>query len=354
MKSTLITIIQTLILPFAISFMLTPIVIRLSKRFNIMDIPNERKIHELPTPIGGGIGIYIAFLVFFILFPPERAMSGVLAGSSIIFLVGLINDIKGMSAFKRLMAHILASMILIASGVSVIIFKNEGIGFLLNSLITILWVVGITNAMNFFDGMDGLAPGLSIIYSFFLGIVFLQNQNIFMFLASLALIGSTLGFLPYNFKIKGNAEIFLGDSGSNLLGFVLASFAVIGEWSERKLIDSIMAPILIFAVLIYDMVYINVSRLLEGRVKGFKALLEYTGKDHLHHRLYVLLSDKPKTVFFIYLFSISLGIGALVLKDIPDPYSLLLLLQAFLIIMLVAILEIAENRILKGKHRVEK
>ncbi|MEW6675222.1 MAG: MraY family glycosyltransferase [Nitrospirota bacterium] len=234
MKSTITTIIQTLLLPFAISYTLTPVVIKLGKRFNIVDTPNERKIHEFPTPVGSGIGIYIAFLVFFILFPPEKVMSGLLAGSSIIFLVGLIDDIKGVSVFKRLMAHILASMLLIAFGVSVIIFKNEGIGFLLNSLITILWVVGITNAMNFFDGMDGLASGLSIIYSFFLGIVFLQNQNISMYIVSLALIGSTLSFLPYNFRVKGSAEIFLGDSGSNLLGFVLASFAVMGNGQREN------------------------------------------------------------------------------------------------------------------------
>jgi UDP-GlcNAc:undecaprenyl-phosphate GlcNAc-1-phosphate transferase len=209
--------------------------------------------------------------------------------------------------------------------------------------LTILWLLGITNAMNFFDGMDGLATGLSIITASFLGLfAFLTYQPFLGWLAA-ASVGSCLGFLPFNFRPRAPAAIFLGDSGSTFLGFVLAALAVKGEWAENSLVD-IAAPILIFWVFIYDMTHITVARIATGKVRSFRDWIAYVGRDHLHHRLASLLGSNRNAVVLVFSVSICMGLAAIALVHARALEAALLILQAILVAFIFAVLEHAGHR----------
>jgi len=207
--------------------------------------------------------------------------------------------------------------------------------------------------MNFIDGMDGLAAGVAAIISFFMGIVAYQTYQPVMGWIALALLGSCLGFLPYNFTRKRQASIFLGDTGSTFLGFILAALAVKGEWSSTSEIVSFSAPVLIFWILIFDMSYITVERILTGKVKTFRQWVDYVGKDHIHHRLYELLGDRRKAVLFIYFICATLGISAIALRNARPIDGILLVFQAFLITVIVSIAEYSGRKRENGHAVIE-
>jgi UDP-GlcNAc:undecaprenyl-phosphate GlcNAc-1-phosphate transferase len=223
------------------------------------------------------------------------------------------------------------------------LFPQSVVGSVANSALTLVWLLGITNAMNFFDGMDGLATGLSIITAGFLGFFAALTFQPFMGWLGVAILGSCLGFLPFNLRPKRPAAIFLGDGGSTFLGFVLAALAVKGNWAEDNIID-IAAPVLIFWIFIFDMTYITVARIATGKVRTFQQWIGYVGKDHLHHRLETLLGSRRRTVFLIFSLSISMGLAAVALRNARTLEAVLLLLQAAIIVVIVSILEHAGNR----------
>ncbi|MBI5893788.1 MAG: undecaprenyl/decaprenyl-phosphate alpha-N-acetylglucosaminyl 1-phosphate transferase [Deltaproteobacteria bacterium] len=329
----------------AFSFIATPLVKRFALKYNILDIPDARKVHSSPIPLMGGLGIYLAFLISILnnaIFPKE--LFAIIIGASIVFISGILDDVLKLSSRLRLSLQILAVTILLLNGISIIIFEQNWWGVLLNSFLTYIWIIGITNSMNFFDGMDGLATGLSILISFFIGIVAFQTNQPFLGWLAIAIMGGCIGFLPYNFGSRKPAGIFLGDSGSNFLGFTLASIAVMGEWSEKSMVSSLATPILIFSILIYDMTYITIERFASGKVHNIKEWLDYVGKDHLHHRMDRLLSSKRKTVLFIYLLSFTLGLNALLLRNTDHISAIILLTQVSCILIIVTIMEIASNK----------
>jgi UDP-GlcNAc:undecaprenyl-phosphate GlcNAc-1-phosphate transferase len=335
------------IVPLFLSLLLTPLARRIGIRWGIMDIPAQRRVHTVPTPKTGGWAIFISFIISAILFTKlQGEILGLLIAASFIFVVEIWDDTKELPAVLKLLSQIAASIIPIVFGVTIIIFPDNVWGNALNYALTVIWLVGITNAINFIDGMDGLAPGLSIIFALLFSVVFLQMGWFHIIPICLLIIGSCVGFLPYNFRGEKGATIFLGDTGSNFIGFIIASLAVLAEWSEMMLLPSLAAPVLIFAVVIYDMAYINVRRIVMKEVGGLRELLEYTGKDHLHHRLHYLLGSKTKTVLTIYLLAIALGMNALLIKLAPD-YFWVLLLQAVVILSFATILEIAASRRMK-------
>jgi UDP-GlcNAc:undecaprenyl-phosphate GlcNAc-1-phosphate transferase len=211
---------------------------------------------------------------------------------------------------------------------------------MVNRLFSVIWIVGITNAMNFFDGMDGLAAGLAAIISFFLAIVALQMGAPFVGWASVAMMGACLGFLPYNFRPGKRALIFLGDAGSTTIGFVLASLAIYSDWADLKPVVSIFSPLLIFWILIFDMAHITLSRVIKGKTRTFREWIEYVGHDHLHHRMARVLGGSTQSVLFIYLLALCFGLSAILLRNAHQPSEAFLLLsQALIIVVLVSILE---------------
>jgi UDP-GlcNAc:undecaprenyl-phosphate/decaprenyl-phosphate GlcNAc-1-phosphate transferase len=328
-----------------ISFGLTPLVIRLAYALGVFDFPASRKVHTEPTPLLGGLAIYIAFgtsiLANSIL---DQQVVAILVGGSLLVTMGVLDDVRSLPAGVRLLAQLLAVAVVIRSGVVLTLFGRSVVGNVLDPALTVLWLLGITNAMNFFDGMDGLATGLSIITAGFLGFFAALTFQPFLGWLAAAIVGSCLGFLPFNFRPRRPAAVFLGDAGSTFLGFVLAALAVKGEWAENKLID-LGAPVLIFWVFIFDMLHISVTRILSGKVRNFREWIAYVGRDHLHHRIEALLGSKRKAVLLIFLLSISMGLAAMALVNARTLEAVLLTLQAVVIVSIVTILERAGNRL---------
>jgi len=316
-------------------------------RLKALDYPDRyRKVHESPTPILGGVAIYIAFtsslLVNFVL---DAGMKAILLGATLLMVVGVINDLQHLSTSFRLITQFLITTLLISYGVTLNLFPKDSLWGLMGNIgLTYIWILGITNAFNFIDGMDGLAAGLGVITSFFMGIVAFQtNQPYFGWLA-IATLGSCLGFLPFNFKPHQPAEIFLGDSGSNFIGFILAAFAVKGEWADNNPLVSLTAPLLIFGVLIYDMAHITIARIAQKKVTTLRQWVEYVGRDHIHHRMESLFRSKKLSVLFIYLVSICLGLTAIVLRYARSLDALILLAQGVVVFVIITILEREGNR----------
>ena len=337
-----------LLFAFLLAFLLVRPIRAIAWHFGILDLPDNRKLHGQPIPLLGGVAVYLAFLVSLlansILSP---AVTGLLIAGTGVMLVSLVDDVRPLPASAKLGVLVVATLVVIYSGISLTLFPTRTLwGQGLNALLTILWVVGITSATNFFDGMDGLAAGLSAITAGFLGIIAYQSHQVFLGWVSAALLGATLGFLPYNFRPGRRATIFLGDAGSNFLGFTLASLAVLGEWAENSLVD-LAAPVLIFGVFTYDMVYITADRIVSGKVRCVRDWIEYVGRDHLHHRLEALFGGRAQSVLFIYGMSVCLGLTATVLRHADTRDALLLIAQGVIILLIVTILEREGNRRLR-------
>ncbi|MDO9514705.1 MAG: MraY family glycosyltransferase [Syntrophales bacterium] len=329
-----------LVFSFSVSAILTPVMRLVALKSGIVDVPGGRKIHEKATPLLGGVAIVVAFIAALLAnMILERSVVFLLCGGVVVALMGLVDDWRGVSARLKLFVQILVVLILIHSGIVLNLFPHTMWGYWLNVLFTILWIIGITNAMNFIDGMDGLASGIAAIMAMFMGVVAFQTDQPFMGWIAVAMVGSCLGFLPFNFGLKRPASIYLGDTGSTFIGFMLAALAIKGDWADSSRIVSFSAPVLIFWVLIYDMAYITVERVVTGKVKSLKEWIDYVGTDHIHHRLYNLLGDKRKAVLFIYFLCATLGISAITLRYARPIDGILLVIQAFLVTVLVSIAE---------------
>jgi UDP-GlcNAc:undecaprenyl-phosphate GlcNAc-1-phosphate transferase len=322
----------------------TPLIIWIADAFGVLDVPSARKVHSTPTPLLGGLAVYLGFVAAILANSIlDSQVTAILIAASLLVVVGVLDDAFELPASVKLFAQFVAVAIVISSGVVISLVPRLWLGPLVDVLLTVLWLLGITNAMNFFDGMDGLAAGLSIITGGFLGLfAYLTNQPFLGWLAA-AVVGSSLGFLPFNLRCRTTAAIFLGDAGSTFLGFVLAALAIKGEWAENHLID-LAAPILIFWVFIYDMSYITVARIVRGKVRTFREWITYVGRDHLHHRLASLLGSNRKAVLLVFLFSICMGLAAIVLVRARTAEAVLLIAQAVLIAAIISILEHAGNR----------
>jgi UDP-GlcNAc:undecaprenyl-phosphate GlcNAc-1-phosphate transferase len=214
----------------------------------------------------------------------------------------------------------------------------------LNIPLTVLWLVGITNAINFFDGIDGLAAMISIIISTFLGIIAFKTNQAALGWFSVAMAGSCMGFLPYNFRFGKSAVLFLGDAGSTFLGFTLAGLAIMGRWSNSSQFVSLTSPLLIFGILIFDMIYVNFSRIKNKQAGNLFQLLTCVNKDHLHHRLLFMDFSRKEVVFIISIMSACLSVSALIIMNQEIIEAVLGITQAIMIIGLIVIL------MLKGRE----
>ena len=329
-------------LSFSLSFCLNPAFAWIAKRLNILDIPDERKLHKEATPLLGGAAVFVGFSVAILtngIF--SKPLLVILIASLILFGVGILDDFREVSAGIKLLAQLVCTLLVMSCGIVLRVLPVDLglIAIIGNSLLTVFWIIGITNAMNFFDGMDGLAAGLGALISFFLGVVAFQTAQPYLGWIAVAMLGGCLGFLPFNFRSKKNAAIFLGDAGSIVIGFILACMAVYGDWSESSPVVALVSPVLIFWILIFDMVHITVDRILTGKVTNFKQWIEYVGKDHLHHRLANVLGGKKQSVLFIYLLSLCLGTSAVVLRNARPADAVLLIIQASIMVVLITVLE---------------
>ena len=327
---------------FLIVFLSTPLFRKLAIKFNILDIPNHRKVHKESTPLLGGLAVYIGVILGLILnLANMRLYSGLIIGSTIILIVGLIDDMKGLSATFRLIVQLVAALIIIGSGVRFSFLPNNLWGDTGEIILTLIWVIGITNALNYLDGIDGLAAGIASIITLFFSIICYQTNQIGLALANMTIAASCLGFLPHNF-IK--AKIFLGSAGSTFIGFAIAGMAVMGNWAEDNVVK-LAVPILILGVPIFDMLLTTIMRIKEEKISTIIEWLKYAGKDHFHHRLIDLGLHPTEAAFFIYCVSISFGIGAIMVSNEKAIIGILSIMQAFIIFTVIAILMVVGNRI---------
>lgn len=331
-----------LVLAFSLCFCLTPVFRRLAYRFNVLDCPDARKVHGRCTPLLGGGAVFGAFLTAMLANGIINFALGVIIGAAtVLFVVGMMDDILELPAGGKLVAQIGAAIAVMLAGVTLnVVPRSLGPITLIGNLsLTLIWIIGITNAMNFFDGMDGMAAGLGAIISFFLGVVAFQTEQPLLGWVAVGMMGSCIGFLPYNLMKAGPATIFLGDAGSTVIGFILACLAVYGHWAKADPVGALAPPILIFWILIFDMVHITVDRIILGKVRNFRQWVEYVGRDHLHHRIEAVVGGPKRSVLFIYMLAVCMGISAVVLINAGTIDMLLLILQAVVIVVLITVLE---------------
>jgi UDP-GlcNAc:undecaprenyl-phosphate/decaprenyl-phosphate GlcNAc-1-phosphate transferase len=337
-----------LIFSLVSAYFITPLFRFLALRWNILDRPNFRKIHDQPTPLLGGAAVYVAFTAAILIngiFLP--GMKILLLGGSMIFFIGLIDDAFPLPALLKFILQIVVALFVVLVGhIQLTFFFGTSWEPLLNVPLTVLWMVGLTNAMNFFDGIDGLASAMSIVASLFLGLLAFNTDQPALGWFAVALLGSCAGFLPHNFRFGKSALLFLGDGGSTFLGFMLGGLAVLGRWSGSSQFVSLTAPILIFGVLIFDMLYVNLSRIKNRRATSFVQLLNCANKDHLHHRLLFLGFARKEVVFIISTISVCFGVSALIIIGQDFTEAVLGLFQAVLIIGLIVTL------MLKGREKI--
>ncbi len=330
-------------------FCLTPVMILVARHYNIFDIPNERKIHTRPMPRLGGAALLIGFWAVALMnLPWTREFLAILAGGTIIAVMGIMDDVRSLSSRVRLVGQVIAAGIVIWAGLIVSFMPKTWWGQLIAVVITLVWILGIVNALNFADGLDGLASGMAVIAAvfFFLIAIYLRQPHV-AFLAALV-AGGCLGFLVWNFK---PAKIYLGDGGSTFLGFLLACLALYGGWSHDGFIVALGIPTIILGVLIFDMIYITIARIKNGHVRTVQQWLDCTGKDHFHHRLMSLGFTEVMAVVFIYLVCLILGLNVLVLERIRNPLGVTILLVHALLIFTVIFLLMRAGHALQGNKK---
>lgn len=329
---------------------ITPVIIYVSSKFNIEDKQKFFKGCLISTPLLGGVAIYLSFVIVLLLYQPWLSKTqSIFWGGSLIFVLGTIDDIYPLSSRIRLFGQIAAAIIVMSSGLVVSFMPDTIWGNILGILITFTWILGIVNATNFIDGADGLASGLTFISSVFFFLITLHLQQYHVCLITIILAGCCVGFLVFNFK---PARIYLGDGGSTFLGFLLACIALYGGWSDKGCFYALGIPGFILSVLIFDMIYITLSRIRNGNVRNFKQWLDYRGRDHLHHRLMNIGFKEEQAVLFIYLICVILGLSALVLEHIKASYPVIVLIfQAVLIFIVIIILMLVGRRISDQNRR---
>lgn len=308
-----------------ISYLLIPAVKRIAERYNYFSHPDTDRWHKTPTPLFGGVAIYLAFIgttLFFNLYHKEAITPflNLLICSTLIFLLGLIDDIKKLPPQIKLVGQIIISAIAVFLGLQIEIITNP----LISIPLTIFWFIAITNAFNLIDNMDGLSSGIAFISSIILFVFsFISGNTMLMYLTA-SIAGATLGFLRYNFN---PAQIFMGDSGSMFLGFSLASVALMGTWQEASnLAVTLIIPVTVLAVPIFDTTLVTVVR----RLKGIP--VSQGGKDHTSHRLVMLGLSERKAVLILYGISVFFGLLAVTGFYLNIYITLLIVIIAMVIL----------------------
>jgi UDP-GlcNAc:undecaprenyl-phosphate GlcNAc-1-phosphate transferase len=311
----MLTFLLTFLIALILTILLTPMVRSFASEIGAVDRPAERKVHTKNIPRSGGQAIFFSFLVavlFGLLIGGSsgskihpQPILGILLGGSIVFLIGLLDDLYRMKPVAKLIGQLIAAGVTIYFGVSITFMTNPFDGLiplgLLAIPLTVLWLVGMTNAMNLIDGLDGLACGVTAISSLTLALVALRTHQMGAALLMLALAGAAIGFLRYNFH---PASIFLGDSGSYFLGFILAAAAIVGVF-KTTLVVALVIPLLILGVPIFDTIFAILRRLKE------KKNLFSADDKHIHHLLLRAGLNQREAVVSIYVVCLLLSAIAL-------------------------------------------
>lgn len=313
------------IIAVGMALLVTPGVIYLAKKTGALDKPDARKVHKDPIPRIGGLGIYLAFMaamgavLFMVPVDAEvrQEIMGLMVSGTIIVIIGLVDDYTNLPAKVKLLGQILAACVLVLGFDVRIDFITDPFGdYLFLEFLavpaTLFWIVGLTNTVNLIDGLDGLAAGVSSIAAVTIFLVALQQGFMLVAVLTAALAGAAIGFLYYNFN---PARIFMGDTGSMFLGFMLAGISVIGAVKSAATI-ALIVPILALGLPIMDTTFAIVRRY-RGGVPIFKP-----DKGHLHHRLLDLGFTQRQAVLLMYVISALLGLSAVALTEVSPQMSI--------------------------------
>ena len=334
-----------IVITFIFAIILTPITIKFAHKFNLVDVPTDnRRIHKKPMPRIGGVAIVLSmalgFLIYYLFTKDiesialDRKFVGYALGAFIIALMGIIDDVVNLRARYKFVFQLVAALIVYYFGIRITGFKipfiyTDTINFELIDLpLTLLWVIGVTNAVNLIDGLDGLAAVISAISATALLTIFIATSaSLDAIIITAVLVGATLGFLPYNFN---PAKTFMGDVGSNFLGFTLSVVSILG-FAKGYTVVAIIVPIIALGVPIFDTVFAMVRRFIKG-----EPLLKPDGA-HIHHRLLKRGLNQRQAVLLLYTITSILCIISVVMIS-ADIWKLLLLIIALFFFVIIGIL----------------
>lgn len=346
-----------MLLAFAVSllvaYVMTPPVKRFAEKVGAIDVPRDnRRVHDHPIPRMGGLAIFIGFVLSLIFFVPmSTKVLGLLVGSVIIAVMGGVDDIVSLNPWVKLAGQIVAAIVAIRCGLVFDVISNPNIfaeetyieiGWLSIPL-TMLWIVGCTNAVNLIDGLDGLAVGVSAISSMTMLIVSLFVSEPVVSIILAALTGACLGFMPYNLN---PAKIFMGDVGSQLLGFVLSTASIMGLFKLHAII-TFFVPLLALALPLADTIFAFFRRILHGQ-SPFKA-----DKGHFHHRLLAMGLNQKQVVAVLYGISAVLGLLAVLMAGDSMAVKIICLVAAFIISLGIWLKVFKNNPNLREHHAEE-
>ena len=319
------------LLAFIVSFMATPYSIKIAEKIGAIDIPkDDRRMRKKSIPKLGGIAVITGFAISLIylvsvmniegsinLFDENqyfRKLIGLGLGTIIITITGIIDDTKTLKPLQKLFGQVLAAIVAVAFGIRISdtdipFINNITLSHEISLVVTVIWIVGITNAINLIDGLDGLSSGIALISCISLLIIFALNYSpMIAILMITSLIGALVGFLPFNFS---PAKTFIGDTGSNFLGYILSIVSILGAAKTYTAVV-IALPMLVLGLPIFDVVWAIIRRIIKG--KSIKAIF-MADKGHLHHRLIARGFSQKQAVLVMYAMSAALGLFAIILLD---------------------------------------
>jgi UDP-GlcNAc:undecaprenyl-phosphate/decaprenyl-phosphate GlcNAc-1-phosphate transferase len=309
-----------------LSLSLTYLVRTQATRLGFVAAPRQDRWHQQPTALMGGIAIYAAFLAgYFLVFPPSPKMGAILIAGTLLFATGIADDLLQFKPYIKLVMQLVAAAITVYAGLRLQLTDSE----LLNDFITIFWLVGLTNAVNLLDNMDGLAGGISFIACVFLAITFLLNDQTYEAMLGVLLAGAVLGFLFFNFN---PASIFMGDCGSMFLGYTLGGIALLSNYGfTRNLASVFLTPVLILMIPIFDTCLVTITR------KGSGRPVSQGGRDHTSHRLVALGMSERRAVLVLYLLAAASGALALLVRGMRLEVTVLVVSGFALTIILLGL-----------------
>jgi len=330
MSHPYIYVVITLLTAAAVAFLMTPLVNKLAHRINAIDIPkDERRMHRHPIPRLGGLAIFGGFItaVFVMWLLPDIlvvdwTMVRLLGGTTMIIMLGLLDDVKPLPAWPKFLVQISAALLVVLGGVEIERFSNPFIEGAYVELgmwsipLSVLWIVAMTNAINFIDGLDGLSVGVSSIGAMAIFIVAAMKGNWQIALLMAALTGGALGFLPFNLH---PASMFAGDTGALFLGYMLGTVSIMGLFKLTAIV-SFAVPLLILALPLFDLIFSSVRRIISGKSPMA------ADRNHIHHKLIDLGFSQRQSVAILYGVTAILSIAAVVLAVGDEMRALLFLL----------------------------
>ena len=352
------------LLAFIVSFMATPYTIKIATKIGAVDVPKDkRRMHTKKMPKFGGPAVIIGFLVSMAyllivmsiegsidLFTEQeygKKLLGLLLGIVAIAITGVLDDTKTLTWWQQLIGQVVAAVIVVAFGIriehlDIPFLYRVGLNEVFSTIVTIVWIVGVINSINLIDGLDGLSSGISLISCISLLIIFLMNDSpMIATIIVTAMSGALVGFLPFNFS---PAKTFIGDTGSNFLGFMLAVVSILGV-AKTYTAAVIVLPVIVLGLPIFDVLFAIIRRIAKG--KSIKAVFK-PDKGHLHHKLVAKGFTQKQAVLILYGLSASLGMFAIILFDSGIWKALSFLL------MIIAAVEIGYRNFIKEKEKKPK